>query len=102
MKEDVYVTVKGTLAITQPEFKKIEAQVSGGFAAISQRTNLVVADLVMDYDLGSVRLVAGVDKVIIRGDAGLQPWAKQRMCLGAKEFVLCPENQVVGYLRRSG
>jgi hypothetical protein len=92
-------TLKGNLAIKQPEFKKIEAQVSGGVAMISQRVNLIEVQLVMDYEVNGIKLRGGVDKVILRGDAGVQPWAKQKLALGVHEFVLCPESQVIGYAR---
>ncbi len=85
----------GTLAVKQPEFKKIEATVKGGIALVSQRIELVSVDLIMDYQLGDTLLKAGVTRILLRGDAGLQPWAKQTLSFDGKEFVLCPESAVV-------
>lgn len=91
------VSKKGTLAIKQPEFKKIEATIKGGLAVISQRVDLIKADLLMDYDIDGVKLRANKDKVILRGDSGLHPWAKQVMNIDGVEFVLCPESSVIGF-----
>lgn len=92
-------TRKGTLAIAQPEFKKIEAQMKGGIALISQRMNLIEVPLLMDYEMDGTRLYAANTKILLRADAGLQSWAKQVFSLGegGLEFVLCPESQVIGY-----
>jgi hypothetical protein len=90
------ISKKGTLAVKQPEFKKIEATIKNGFALISQRVDLIKVDLLMDYDLDGIKLKAGKDRVILRGDSGLQPWAKQVLNIDGVEFVLCPENLVVG------
>lgn len=90
------VTKKGVLAIAQPQFKKVEAEIKGGIAVIAQRVSLIKASLVLGYSLNGVDLKAG-DKIILRGDSGLQPWAKQVVSLDDKEFVLCPEEQIIGY-----
>lgn len=90
------VSKKGTLAVKQPEFKKIEATIKNGLALISQRIDLIKVDLIMDYEIDGIKLKAGKDKVILRGDAGLQPWAKQVLNIDGLEFVLCPEHLVVG------
>jgi hypothetical protein len=88
----------GMLAIKQPQFIKPDAQLRGGIALISQRTETILAELVMDYTLpDGTRLNAGKDKVILRGDAGLNAWAKKIYSLGDKEYVLCPDNEVLGY-----
>jgi hypothetical protein len=89
-------TNKGLLAIRQPEFKKIESDTSGGLVRISQRINLIDCELVMCYKLGETDLKPG-DKVIIRGDSGLKPWAKTLFSFEENSFVLCPENEIIGY-----
>jgi hypothetical protein len=90
------VTKKGILAVSQPQFKKVEAELKGGIAVIAQRINLIKVDLVLGYNFNGTELTAG-DKIILRGDSGLQPWAKQVVSLDNKEFVLCPEDQILGY-----
>ena len=92
-----FVTKKGQLAIKQPEFKKIEVAMKGGLAMISQRVALTEAELVMDYEIDGVKLKAKETTIILRGDVGLQPFAKQVLNLGELEFVLCPESQVIGW-----
>lgn len=91
------ISKKGYFAIKQPEFKKIEATVRGGIALISQRIDLIKSELVMDYEIDGLVLKANRDKILLRGDAGLQPWAKQIMSIDGEDFVLCPENIIVGY-----
>jgi hypothetical protein len=94
-----FSTKKGQLAIKQPDFTKIEAQVKGGIALISQRINLIEVPLLMDYELDGTKLKAKETMIILRGDAGVQPWAKQVFSLVSSEesFVLCPESQVIGF-----
>ena len=89
-------TKKGELAIIKPEFKKIETEVTGGLARITQRYEMVKAKLVMGYDYNGVQLQAG-DSVILRADAGLQSWAKTSFILNGVEFVLCPESSVIAF-----
>jgi hypothetical protein len=91
------VSKKGYLAVKQPEFKKIEATIKGGVALISQRIDLIKTDLVMDYEIDGLVLKANKDKILLRGDSGLQPWAKQVLNTEGLEFVLCPETNVIGY-----
>ena len=93
-----FVSKKGTLAIAQPEFKKIEAEMKGGLAIISQRVRLIETPLIMDYEFDGKLLKASNTLIILRGDAGAQPWARQIFDLkDAAPFVLCPESQVLGY-----
>lgn len=93
-------TKKGEIAIEQPTFTKIEADVQGGIARIAQRAAVIEAKLVMSYMINDVWLHPG-DKVIIRADSGLQPWAKNLFVLGGLSFVLCPESAIIGY-RKEG
>jgi len=90
-------TKKGELAIVKPEFKKIEAEVIGGMARITQRIAVTESVLVMNYNLQGVELRAG-DSVLLRGDAGLAKWAANELRLSdGTAFVLCPEDAVIGY-----
>lgn len=90
----------GELAIEPPTFAKIETKVSGesgGFATIKQRTELVRAVLVMDYVYAGHTFAAGKTVVLLKGEAGLQPWAKHKYQLDGKDFCLCPESMVMGF-----
>jgi hypothetical protein len=89
-------TKKGELAIIKPEFKKIETEVTGGLARITQRFEMVKAKLVMGYEYNGTMLEAG-DSVILRADSGLQNWAKTTFILNGVEFVLCPEAAVIAF-----
>ena len=92
-----FFTKNGEIAITQPVFRKIEAEMQGGIARISQRVTVIEAAVVMGYELKSALLKPG-DSVILRADAGLQPWAKQVFTLNDSiSFVLCPESAIIGY-----
>ena len=92
------LTINGHLAIQQPEFKKIEAEIQGGIARITQRIDVIDVPLVMGFVTKDSRTFNPGDKVLLRGDAGLQPWAKQVFRTSdGQNFVLCPESQVIGF-----
>jgi hypothetical protein len=100
---EVYVskifTKKGYIAIQQPVFKKIEAQIKGGIATIAQRVELTKSKVLLNYQSESVSLNPG-DYVILKGDAGLTPWAKQVLEFEGLSFVLVPETEIVGYIAK--
>jgi len=87
------------VAIVPPGSTKVEAKVDSGFATIAQRTDVVLAELVMDFHDTSndLHFPAKRTKVILRGDVGFNAWAKAKMMYNGKEFVLCPVDQVVGF-----
>lgn len=93
---------KGQLAVKAPQFIKLEAKTHGdaAFATIANKTDLILVDLVLDYDLDGSHLHAGVDQVILQGDCGLQIWAKKSYNIAGKEFVLCPESAVLGFSKK--
>lgn len=97
---DTCGTRKGFLAVVAPEFKRIESEVIGGIARPVARVETVETPLVMCYNLDGVMLFPG-DTVLLRGDAGAQKWAKNEFRLkDSTNFVLCPEDQVIGYRTR--
>jgi hypothetical protein len=89
-------SAKGAIAIKQPSFTKIETQLQGGIAVNSNRVNLIQAEVVLNYESNGIKLKPG-DLVILKGDAGLEMWAKKKYVLLEKEFVLCPEAHVLGF-----
>lgn len=93
---------KQGLAVSAPSFTKVETKSDGGFSRIAQRVDMVVVDLLMDYELDGVQLKAGQAKIILRGDAGLTGWAKKPYTIGGKEFVLCPEGDVIAFMTEAG
>lgn len=95
------ISKKGYLAVTPPEFKKIEARVEGGLARAGQRTMVAMVELVMDYFDGTHNYyTAGSWRVILDGTAGLQGWAKKRFELpDGREFCLVPEGEILGFER---
>ena len=95
-RESQFFARKGFVAIKQPEFKKIETSIRGGIATIAQRSELIAVDVVMVYKLDDYVLHPGQHRVLLRGDAGLHPWAKQVYVYEGMEFVLCPESSVIG------
>ena len=90
------VSKKGELAIEQPVFTKIETNIIGGFAKNSSRAEIIRAKLVMNYQSEHGLILAG-SKILLRATAGLSSWAKLVYLLDDKEFVLCPESEIVGY-----
>jgi len=90
-------TINDRIAIEQPVFSKIEAQITNGFAMNSNRINLVECKVVWNCRLNDNLLLGPGDFVILRGDAGLHPWAKQKFVHDNKEVVFCPKTEIVGY-----
>lgn len=107
MAKSVYQARKGLLAVKVPKFERLESKIHGGdksapaFATIANRTDLIELDLVMDYEIDGTLLHAGRDKVLVKGDAGLQMWAKTVYSVGGTEFAFCPEQSVLGFARVS-
>lgn len=88
---------KGTLAIKPlPRFQKPEVK-TGSFATIAQKHEVVAVDLAMDYEIDGILLKAGRDQVILPADSNLQQWANKKVTLGEVEFVICPEQAVIGF-----
>jgi hypothetical protein len=85
------------VAIEQPVFNKIEAQISNGFAMNSNRVNLIECKVVWRCTLNDSLTLEPEDCIILRGDAGLHPWAKQKFIYEGREVVLCPKTEIVGY-----
>lgn len=95
-KSEKAFTANGHIAIEQPQFKKLEVDMSAGIARASQRFALTRAKVVLNYESSSLKLKAG-DTVILTGQAGLENWAKAVLVLDGKEFVLVPESKIIGY-----
>jgi hypothetical protein len=93
-RQKTQFTKDGYLAIKLPPANKIEAQMMGGLAVNRQRHDLVKAPLVMDYH--KFDLSAG-DVAILKADSGFKPWAREVYIIDGKEFVLCPETDVLGF-----
>lgn len=85
------------IAIEQPIFTKIEAQITNGFAMNSNRINLIECKVVWKCKLNDSLMLGPEDIIILRGDAGLHPWAKQKFVYENKEVVFCPKTEIVGY-----
>ena len=90
------ISKKGYFAIKQPEFKKIEANIVGGVARISQRDDVILYQMVMDGEYSGTMYKKG-DSLMLTGEAGLKPWAKKIYNLDGMEFVLVPETEVLGF-----
>lgn len=77
-------------------FQKPEVKI-GSFATIAQKHEVIAVDLVMDYEIDGFILRAGRDQIILPADANLQQWSNKKINLGETEFVLCPEQIVIGF-----
>lgn len=94
-------TFNDRIAIEQPVFSKIEAQITNGFAMNSNRINLIECKVVLKCKLNDSLTLEPGDQVILRGDAGLYPWAKQKFIYENKDFVLCPKTDIIGYKKQT-
>jgi len=93
------VTLGGFLAIKPIEVKKVSPKIKGGLATISEQTEVITIDLVMDYKHPDAKryLDSSCVGVILRGSAGQQPWNRQVLEWRGQKFVLCPLAEVLGY-----
>lgn len=89
-------TINDRVAITPPQFSKIETEVIGGIARNQSRLGVSVCEVLMSCDKHNI--LTG-DRVILRGDAGVQSWAKQTFNMktegGAIEFCLVPVGEIL-------
>jgi len=91
-------SVNNFLAVVPPQFHKIESKISaGGIAMNATRTELIELHLIFSYRLGEIVLAAGVDTVLVPGDAGIRAWAKRIYEWEGKQFVFMPQSDMVGY-----
>jgi hypothetical protein len=89
-------TGKKVIAIKPFEGASVETQLTGGFAAVTNRIKLVEAEVVSDYTFDEFLYLREGDKVLLRGDAAFNPWAKQIISYNDVQFVLCPVDQIYG------
>jgi hypothetical protein len=89
-------TVNKQLLIDPPVFKKIENKVVGGLVVPGQKTEFVECKVFADFTFDSGEKVMAGDYVLLRGDSGLQQWAKEVYDYDSKRCVLCPAQYVVG------
>lgn len=104
-KENTQAVTSGNfLAIKPVEAIKVTAKINNGLATVAQRTETIVADLVMDFKHPNAKtyMPAGEVGVILKGSAGMEPWNKQVMEYRKQKFVLCPLDQVIGFELRQG
>ena len=83
---------KNYVAITPPQYTKVEAKVQGGLAMASNRLETIVCGLVFNfgnYEAGS--------RVILDGQSGLMPWAKKIYNHDGQSFVLAPTSEIIAY-----
>lgn len=85
-------------AIEPVVYNKPDSKVEGGFARIAQKVEAAAAILVMDFhDKETDMLWRKGSRVILRGDAGVQPWNKSVLEYKGQRFVLCPADQIIGF-----
>lgn len=95
----------GEVAIEVPRFERIESEVNkSGLAINISRHSVKTYKLVMDFRRSSDKecFKGGRDSAILAAESALQPWAKKVYKIGDQEFVLVPENQVLGFQRSYG
>lgn len=92
------ITTNGCAAIVPPKNDKIETKVEGGFAQASQKREVVLCDLVMQFSVHGERYVSpGQHQAIIAGDRVFAAWAKKIYSIDGQEFVLCPASEIIGF-----
>lgn len=72
----------------------VKTTVKSGFATIEQKSNVVELKLTHPCDTRS-----GLTAVLVRADAYAQPWAKRVQKMNGVEFIIVPEEDVIGYVR---
>jgi hypothetical protein len=85
--------VTGNKMVACSPFPKqsVEKTIKGGIALIDRKVNLQQLTVVLRNGDGS--LIPGL-KVWVRGDASVQPWAKEVFSLDGEEFILVPESAI--------
>ena len=94
-------TINGQVAIAPIAAVKLEAEIKGGFATISQKHNLIAAEMILDFAGNGSFYKAGDYRVLLKGDAAFTPWAKQVFEHDGVKFVLAPIGFVIGFVRVS-
>ena len=93
----VLMSKNGHLMVKKPVFRKIETEIVGGMATITQRIELLETELVMGYVLDGFSLKPG-DTVLLYAEQSLKEWARMTLRLpDGTEFVQCPESAILGY-----
>jgi len=95
-------TVNKQLLIEPPVFKKIENKVVGGLVVPGQKTEFVECKVFASFLFDSGERVSVGDSVVLKGDSGLQQWAKEVFDYNGAKCVLCPAQYVIGIKEYSG
>lgn len=85
------------IAIRRPVVEKLEGKLDKGIARITQRINLVEAEVLMNHKLANGTALKPGDKIILRGDVIMQSWAQNVFVYKDMEMVFCPEDLISGY-----
>ena len=92
------ITVNGYVAVVPPKNDKIEAKVEGGFAQAIQKKEVMLCELVMQFNVeGRDWVSPGKHLAIIPGEKAFSTWSKKIYSIDGKEFVLCPVNDIIGF-----
>lgn len=89
-----YFTVNNKIAVKQIERKGAETSIQGGFAVLTQDTDLVESEVVISALIDGEFIRAG-SKVLLPADSEAQPWNRNLLSHGDKSFVLVPYASVI-------
>lgn len=89
-------SVGNFVAVVPPEYRKIETTNNNGFITIDQKTKSIEVEAVMHCPVLGITIG---DLVILKGDAGLRPWAKQIIETNGVKYAMCPVAEVIGYIK---
>jgi len=85
-------TFKNVVACSPFPAQHVEKVVKGGFAMIDKKVQL--QELKVVFHSADPDLEPG-DSVWIRGDAVIQPWAKETFNVDGQDFILVPANYLL-------
>ncbi len=85
-------TFRNVIACSPFPAQHMEKVIKGGFAMIDKKVQL--QELTVVFRSSEPSMNAG-DKVWVRGDTVIQPWAKEVFTVEGKDFILVPANMVL-------
>lgn len=83
------------------EVKHLKTKVKSGFATVEQKSELVALELIMNCsftDRFNGLMVPIGHKILVKADGYAQSWARQVLEYEGQEFIIVPEDAVIGWI----
>ena len=98
MKDKVSAANSRFVLIEPLKQEKVEAQVTGGIAVIRQKIQVVASSLIAEYKAENGEWYHAGSYVILAGDSYLKGWNKNVLNINGTDFVMCPANDIIGFI----